>query len=92
MERGWTRAPGPVGRGLDPLLPEELREAADPRSGGWSGEEGWIELERLLDLYGRVGRVVLADIGGAYPIELERDVRARVWEIREAADTSRNAD
>ena len=81
---GWSQPGGPYGRGVTQVLPVDLVERAQSRILSWEGEAGWAELDRMATLFAEVARSVCANIGAAYPDEIEHGARAMITERRSA--------
>jgi aminoglycoside 6-adenylyltransferase len=81
---GWSQPGGPYGRGVTQVLPVNLVERAQSRILSWEGEAGWAELDRMATLFAEVARSVCANIGAAYPDEIEHGARAMITERRSA--------
>ena len=82
-DRGWSEPTGNLGKGLKKLLPTGIWEELEGTYAGTVTAENWEALFRIMALFGRVATEVGADLGYAYPLDLDRRVTAYVHEIRD---------
>jgi aminoglycoside 6-adenylyltransferase len=85
MERdhGWALPAGNLGKGLKKRLPADLWTQLEGTYAGAGIAENWDALFRTLALFRRVAIEVAADLGYAYPHDLDRRVTAYVRAMQE---------
>jgi aminoglycoside 6-adenylyltransferase len=83
MERdhGWSEPTGNLGKGLKKRLPTGIWEELEGTYVGAGIEDNWEALFQTMALFRRVATEVAADLGYAYPLDLDRRVTAYVREI-----------
>jgi aminoglycoside 6-adenylyltransferase len=85
MERdhGWSEPTGNLGRGLKKRLPTGIWEELEGTYAGARIADNWEALFQTMALFRRVATEVAADLGYAYPLDLDRRVTAYVREIKD---------
>jgi aminoglycoside 6-adenylyltransferase len=83
MEKGWTFAPGVLGRGLKKHLPDGIWAELEATYVGADIAENWEALRRTLALFRRVGIEVAAHLGATYPEPQHQRVVAYVERVRQ---------
>jgi aminoglycoside 6-adenylyltransferase len=81
-DRGWSEPTGNLGKGLKKRLPIEIWEKLEGTCAGAGIADNWEALFRTMALFRRVATEVAADLGYAYPLNLDRRVTAYVREVR----------
>jgi aminoglycoside 6-adenylyltransferase len=79
---GWSTPAGFLGRGLKKSLPPEIWSQVEGTYVGAGIEENWEALFRTLTLFRRVAVEVAAQLGYAYPYEVDRQVVAYAQQVR----------
>lgn len=82
LDHGWSLRPGAHGRGLERLLPDDVRAELARTYVGLDPEESWEALFRTTALFRRVGGEVAEALGLAYPEEVDAGVSAQLDAIR----------
>lgn len=85
IEHEWAARPGAYGKGLEALLPVQLRDELLATYVGPGIEESWDALFRTTALFRRVAREVGEALGFAYPDDVDEGVTAYLREIRARA-------
>jgi aminoglycoside 6-adenylyltransferase len=85
MERdhGWSEPTGKLGKGLKERLPTRIWEELEGTYAGAGIADNWEALFRTMELFRRIATEVAANLGHAYPLDLDRRVTAYVREIRD---------
>ena len=85
MERdgGWSEPTGDLGKGLKKRLPTGIWEELEGTYAGAGTADNWEVLFRTMALFRRVATEVAAELGHAYPLDLDWRVTAYVREIRD---------
>jgi aminoglycoside 6-adenylyltransferase len=81
-DHGWRAAPGNNGKGLKRLLPVETWTELEGTFSAAGIEENWDALFRMIALFRRIGREVGANLGYAYPEDLDRRVTGHARRMR----------
>jgi aminoglycoside 6-adenylyltransferase len=81
-DRGWSEPAGKLGMGLKKHLPRGIWEDLEGTYAGTGIADAWEALFRTMALFRRVATEVAADLGHAYPLDLDQRVTAYVREIR----------
>jgi predicted nucleotidyltransferase len=68
----WSLRPGVLGKGFKKLLPAEFWARVEATFAGADVEENWTALFGMCDLFRAVALAVAANLGYAYPLELDR--------------------
>lgn len=82
-DHGWSIPVGINGKGLKTHLPLDVWAELEGTYAGAGVAETWEALFRMIALFRRVGREVSADLGYAYPEDLDRRVTDFMREMRE---------
>jgi aminoglycoside 6-adenylyltransferase len=82
-DHGWSEPTGNLGKGLKKRLPTGVWEELEGTCAGAGIADNWEALFRTMVLFRRVATDVAADLGHAYPLDLDRRVTAYVSEIRD---------
>jgi aminoglycoside 6-adenylyltransferase len=84
MERdhGWSKPTGNLGKVLKKRLPTGIWEELESTYVGAEIADNWEALFRTMALFRRVATEVAADLGHAYPLDLDRRVTAYVRAIK----------
>jgi aminoglycoside 6-adenylyltransferase len=80
-QRGWDTPVGVLGRGLKRQLPPDLWLLLERTYVGADIEENWEALFRTLALFRRAAMEVAAQLGYAYPLDLDQRVTAHVQRL-----------
>jgi aminoglycoside 6-adenylyltransferase len=82
LDHGWSVRPGAYGKGLERLLPPELRAELDATYVGVGIEESWDALFRTTALFRRVATEVGDALGYPYPQDVDDAVTAHLEVVR----------
>ena len=82
LDGDWSVRPGVCGRGLERLLPADLRDDLAATYVGSGVEESWRALDATIALFRRVATEVADHLGYAYPVEADRQVSAHLAAVR----------
>jgi aminoglycoside 6-adenylyltransferase len=82
LDADWSVRPGVYGRGLERLLPAELRDELAATYVGAGIEENWAALDATIALFRRVASEVAERLGYVYPEEADRLVSAHLDAVR----------
>jgi aminoglycoside 6-adenylyltransferase len=82
-DRGWSEPTGKLGKGFKKRLPAGIWEELEGSFAGAGIADNWEALFRTMALFRRVATEVAADLGYAYPLDLDRRVTAYVREIKD---------
>lgn len=82
VDRGWSQPVGPHGRGLEDLLPAEIRDNLGATMPGPGLSAHWHALMATTRVFRRAMQSVAADVGVSYPDDLDRDVCERLEDLR----------
>lgn len=85
IDHDWSVRPGAYGRGLERLLPEDLRSELAATYVGAEIEENWSALFRTTALFRRVSTEVGDALGYAYPQDVDDAVTALLEDVRALA-------
>jgi len=81
-ERGWSYAPGDLGRRMRQVVDERSWREVEATFAGASAEEGWSALFAMLALFRRVAREVAEALGHSYPQELDDTMTGHLERVR----------
>lgn len=84
IDHGWSLRPGSYGKGLEQLLPPDLREALAETYVGAGVDETWDALFRTASLFRRVALEVAAALGLTYPHDADAAVMRHLESVRGA--------
>lgn len=79
LDHDWSLRPGAYGRGLERLLPADIRTELAATS---DADGGWEAFERTIVLFRRVSRIVGEALGYAYPQRVDDRTSAYLAGIR----------
>jgi len=82
LDGDWSVRPGAYGRGLERLLPSDLRDELAATYVGSGVEENWRALDATIVLFRRVATEVADRLGYAYPHAADRQVSAHLDAVR----------
>jgi aminoglycoside 6-adenylyltransferase len=82
-DRGWSEPTGNLGKGLKKRLPTGIWKELESTYAGTGIADNWEALFRTMVLCRRVATKVAADLGHAYPLDLDRRVTAYVRAIKD---------
>jgi aminoglycoside 6-adenylyltransferase len=82
LDRDWSLRPGAYGRGLERLLPPDLRDELASTYVGAGVEDNWNALFRTTALFRRVATEVGDALGYRYPQEIDDAVTEQLRAVR----------
>jgi aminoglycoside 6-adenylyltransferase len=82
IEHGWSLPIGSLGKGLKKHLSPETWAQLETCFAGAGSAENWAALENTMALFRQVAMQVGAQLGYAYPYDMDRRVSAYVEQIK----------
>jgi aminoglycoside 6-adenylyltransferase len=84
LARGWSVRPGVLGRGLERLLPRDVRSELEATYVGAGTDENWDALFATIALFRRIAVEVGEGLGFAYPHDVDAGITTQLRARRAA--------
>jgi aminoglycoside 6-adenylyltransferase len=82
MRSQWQSNPGAFGRWFEKQLDPDIWADIEATFAGADAEENWDAMFKMAEVFGRLASEAGVHLGYAYPIELDRNVKAYLSETR----------